>query len=624
MSTTHQRRSPVTELELETMGLAKELKHLINVILNCMFSRTRKGTRLRGILLAGLLISVVALFGFWSIDDAILSGHLQSIWAYLFDPLVAQSFNTNPIQDFLQTLWETYNSPIASYYLLIFVLPFIVAWQIASIYLADIFELEHVETAQRYIFQVALWGGSDKIRIREGELDLESENSPVNLIGGPGSVIVELDSVALFERPDGQPHVIGPTVDGPIVLDGFERFRQAIDLRDHRTESMNIISRSQDGIPIQAADVSFLFSVVRGNNQVPSLQRPYPFFNSGVIESLIYEQVARVSPTGPRPADISKDWAGTMTRLIRSALGNFMSQRDLTEYLASYGVPEVQLALRQTDTVIQAAQRILPPEGPFPSLPREENPPAFIPRPDIKALLFGEFAQEFPVLASQRGVELHWVGIGSWKTPSQIIPEQHLEAWQLSLDNQARRDSGMPNLRGQDLTRLIQDVPLIRFSESLKKQVTRREIMAILLVGYREQFMKFLNITDKKRENINVANMNRVRLALQHINRILGWPNDFEARWINNPPFSPQDGGPGTRSPSPLLGPALPSGSRSETPSRHLSSSEEFALFNNLILKTRNIEVAERLIEYERELTPDESEIELIRRAIARWEKDNR
>ncbi len=67
------------------------------------------------------------------------------------------------------------------------------------------------------------------------------------------------------------------------------------------------------------------------------------------------------------------------------------------------------------------------------------KPPALIPRPDVKSLLFGEFAQAFPVLAAQRGVELRWVGIGAWKTPSQIVPEQHLEAWQLSVDNQTRQ-----------------------------------------------------------------------------------------------------------------------------------------------------------------------------------------
>ena len=125
MSTTHHRHSPVTELELETTRLGTELKHLINVLLNCTFSLTRKGTRRRGILLLGLLISVVALFGLWNIDGGVLSGHLQSIWVYLFDPSASQSLSTNPIKNFAQMLWGIYNSPIALYYFLIFVLPFI-------------------------------------------------------------------------------------------------------------------------------------------------------------------------------------------------------------------------------------------------------------------------------------------------------------------------------------------------------------------------------------------------------------------------------------------------------------------------------------------------------------------
>lgn len=619
MSTTPRTNPPVTELEHQTTRLVRELKNLITVFLNCMFSLTPKGIRWRRGSLIGIFILIGVLFGFFR-ERALWVRHIRDIQDYLFDQNAAQSFMTNPILDFLQVVGKTYWNLSTLYYLMIFVTPFVAAWLLAAIYLADIFELKQVRTAWRFIFHVALWGGSVKIRVREGEMDTESEESPVYLIGGPGSVIVELDSAALFERPDGRPHVIGPTVDGPAVLDGFERFRQAIDLRDHRTETLNITSRSLDGIPVESVDVSFLFSVLRGNNQQPSIKHPYPFSNNNVIESLIYSQAAKVTPSGPRPADISKSWAGIMTGLIRSTLGKFMSQYHLTTYLASIGVPEVESARGQTDTVIQAARRILSPQEPPPSLSNEESPPNFIPRPDIGALLFGEFSQEFPGLTSQRGVELHWVGIGSWKTPSQIIPEQHLEAWQLSMDNQGRRGSGPPDLRAQHITRFIQDVPLIRFAEYLERQGSHRETMFSLLVGYREQFMKIISIMEKKQVMIDGVILN----ALRHINRILGWPSIFPARWINNPPSPWQGSAPSSGPTSPPQGPNAPSRSRPGAQSNRSYSAEEFALFNNLLLKTRNIETAVRLIEYERKLAPNESEIELIRRAIQRWEKDNR
>jgi hypothetical protein len=610
MNTTNQSRSPVNELHQQIVRFSREISKLINVLLNCIFALTVKGTRQRRNFLFIALLVMGLVFGLFTQAPSEWSRHTSNIMSYFFNPTVDGSFFTNAIPEFSQFILKTYINLNALRYFLLFLLPFLAAWQLASIYLADIFERK-VEIASEFIIQVALIGGDKTIRIQEGEITIESEDSPVYIIGGPGSVIVELDSVALFERPDGQPHVIGPTVHGPIVLDGFERFRQAIDLRDHRTESLNLTSRSLDGIPVQAVDVNFLFSVLRGGNQPNPIEHPYSFLNDSVIESLVYSQAASVTPSGPRPADISKSWDGAMTGLIRNSLGNFMNQSNLTAYLASYGMPEVLSARVQADAVLQSAKRVLPQDGLEPSLSVDETPPAFIPRPDIKTLLFGEFTQGFPALAAQRGVELHWVGIGSWKTPNQIVIEQHLDAWQLSMDNQARRNSGTPNLRTQHIIHLIQDVPLTRFAECLKIQRLHRETMFNLLSGYREQFMKLLHLIEKKYENIDDRVFNEILKALRHINQILGWTNtnpDFH--WINQ------------RHPSP--NPSTQTGAETPTQSERSYSPEEHNLFNNLILKTRNIEIAERLIEHERKLAPNESTIELIRRAIQQWEKDNR
>jgi len=623
MTLTSGSRAPVTELNQQALRLVGELKRLFNVFLNCMFSLAPKGTRRRRRMLIGMFILIGFLFGFFSREVSVWLAYFQNLLVFLLNPKAAAGFTTNPIRDFLQLILDTYKNPAVFRFLPIFILPFVLALQLASIYLADIFELEEVSTARTFIMQVAIIGGSRRIRIRDGEIDQESEQSPVFLIGGPGSVIVELDSAALFERSDGSPHVIGSTIDGPVVLEGFERFRQAINLHDHRTETLKVSSRSSDGIPVQAGDVSFLFSVVRGNSQPSSALHPYPFSNNNVIETLIYNQGAKVTESGPRPADISRAWAGTMTGLIRNALGIFMSEHNLTEYLASHGEPEVRSANAQTIAILQSAQRILPPEGPLPPLGDMQDVPAFIPRPDIRAQLFGEFAEAFPGIASQRGVELHWVGIGSWKTPSQIVPEQHLEAWQLSLDNQARQANVTPI---PPISNLIQDVPLTRFTESRQRQRTHHETMLGLLVGYREHYMKILNIMDKKDETRNYVGMNRILRALRHINRILGLPDNFPAHWAgrNGNQRPPGAGG------APVVGPIPPAPGTQPGPeagaqahSQHSFTTEEEKLFLNLAMKTRNVPTAERLVEHERSLTPHASVLELIQRAIEKWERDN-
>jgi hypothetical protein len=610
---------PVTELRQQFDRFVFEFKRFINAVINCFFALTREGTRRRAIMFIGLLLFVAFLFGLSGRGFSEWAGRIQNILLYLLNPVVAESFQTSPFQELLQTLKSIYFSATGIHYFLLFTLPVMVAWRLAAVYLTDIFELPNIRVAGNFILQASLFGGGARIRIREGEIAPEDENSPVYLIGGPGLVVVELDSAALFEQPDGRPYVVGPTVTEPFVLDGFERFRQGILLRDHRTDPLEVSSRSLDGIPVQSVGVNYLFSVDRGDDSAPTVERPYPFRGANTIESLVYGQTARVTPDGPRPADVSRSWFGTMMVLIRSALARFMSERNLTEYLANFGLPEIQIAQEQANAVVQAARRVMPPNRQIPPPPVDANPPPFVPRPDIKASLFSEFAAEFPALAEQRGVELHWVGIGSWKTPSEIIPEQHLEAWQLSMDNQARQKKPAPDLRAQYITQFIQDVPLGRFEDSRQKQRSHRETMISLLNGYREQFMKILNLIEKNRENGRDATTNSILAALRHINRILGWSEEFPAYWVGGTPPTPT--GP-DEMPSPGDGSGS-GGTEGEAYPQRDYGTEEKRLFNQLMLRVRNIEVAIRLLEYERGLAPDASEAELILRAIQRWDRDN-
>jgi hypothetical protein len=596
-------KKPETELQQQFRQLVFEAKHLIDVLINCFYSLTREGAQRRAMALMGLFVFITLFFGLFSRDYTDWATLIGNSLLYLLNPTLASSFPENPIQKFFQVLLEVYISANGFHYLFLIVLPFFVAWRLAAIYLADIFELEKISTASNFIMQTALTGGNTKIHIRDGDIAPEDEHSPAYLIGGPGIAIVELDSAALFEQPDGRPYVVGPTVEKPFVLDGFERFRQAIILRDHRTDPLEVSSRSLDGISVQAVGVSYLFSVDRGENATSTAERPYPFRGSNTIESLVYGLAARVTPDGPRPADVSRAWFGTMMTLIRGALANFMSEHNLTEYLASYGIPEVQLDQRQTDAVLLAARRVLPPGRQIPILPLGDIPD-FVSRPTIKTTLFSEFPNEFPALASQRGVVLHWVGIGSWKTPSEIIPEQHLEAWQLSMDNQMRQNTSMPNLRAQHITGFIQDVPLERFEQSRQKQLSHREIMTSLLIGYREQFMKILHLMEKKREMFNNGTVTTIIVALRHINRILGYPEDFEAHWVAGGDIPPRPN----------------DGAEQEDHRHHDYTPEEQRLFAQLVQKANNIDAAERLLEFERGLDPNASETELILRAIQRLE----
>jgi hypothetical protein len=311
-----------------------------------------------------------------------------------------------------------------------------------------------------------------------------------------------MDSAVLFEYPDGRPHVIGPTP-LPVRLGAFERLREpVIDLRDQflgsfTGEAERIRSRSRDGIPIEAHDVRFVFSIFRGG-QNPTLQMPYPFQPSAV-ESLIYGLSSRVQDDERRPSALSTDWKATMRTMIRSELARFMSTRPLNEYLASIGDPEIQ-SMRNRATVLQENLREVDPDHPL-SSSGSESAPRFASRTDLKSL-FDRFASQFASNAHRRGVELRWLGPGTWKPPAGIVLQHHEEAWRLSREN-LRRGSAEAiaqleqEAKWEELMRRIQSVPLGTFHRYYGKETPRR-VKRALLQEYCEQLKEARDALLKK------------------------------------------------------------------------------------------------------------------------------
>ncbi|RPI23327.1 MAG: hypothetical protein EHM70_22655 [Chloroflexota bacterium] len=321
-----------------------------------------------------------------------------------------------------------------------------VALVVASTYLDDIFELNNIAVAKRFILQAALFSQYEMVTIKDGAVDPNYEDSPVFKIGGPGLVDVHLENAALFEKPDGSAHVVGPTERRPTVLDGFERLRKVVDLRDQVIE-LTIDGRTKDGIPVIAQDVRLVFSIYRGEDKLPTGQAfPQPFrFTPGAIEGLVYMQ-------GKGP------WVEAMRSMISNELRQFISQHTLSEFLTNA------------------------------NLSTEAG--AFISRDELTNLFY-DFAQGFSRRAVERGVELQWIGVGTWVTPSEIIPERHLEAWRLSSENRQRGSeqtlSGIQlDARLTELLRLIDEMAGT-FYNLVNQGLDGETVMRRLMLSYREK-----------------------------------------------------------------------------------------------------------------------------------------
>jgi hypothetical protein len=484
--------SPVpseTTLENE-LGTFRELfRRLINALINQVFDLRpqRAVQRMQYLIFLFLLAGFLATITHPDYSLPFWAGHLRSIFLYLFNPPYAANYPGNPFIDFLSFAVDAFTDPRTLQYLPIFLAPFFIALQCAAIYLADVFELQNnadievgVRVARDFIWEVALSGSDKTIRIQQGGIAEEHRLSPNYLIGGPGKVIVDLDSVALFEKPDGTPHIIGPTgrePGGRATLDGFERFRQAIDirdqyvdLRDQDSKAQSVKGRSRDGIPITATDVRLMFSVYRGENPKKTDQFPYPFSNEA-IEQIVYRASSRVTPEATNPSAYEFSWIYNMIGLIRGMLGGFMSEHKLSDYLASIGKPEFDRVKQREELIAEQVRRLTPQTEDEGEGNEVKPPPLFTPRYEITNL-FSQFAEGFTKSARNSGVELRWIGVGTWKTPPEIdvVSEKHFQAWQLSQEN--LREGSEEALKGAEymaalerLKSLIQSVPLDAFEE---------------------------------------------------------------------------------------------------------------------------------------------------------------
>ncbi len=401
-----------------TLGTA--LSRLVDNIVNSIFSLRRGAALTRYLLL-------------WTV--------FLGIW--LLTAYIAQAYSLPPLPKDKQTLvaWLAFLFNRHTWPILITLLvPFFTAREAALRYLDDIFELDDPAAAAQFIDSAAFGIRYQTIAVSEGEIIRAHRNSPVYRIGGPGFVMVALDSAILTERADGRPRVIGPTVGrrrAHARLDGFERIRTTFDIRDHTMET-SLSGRTLDGIPIEARDIRFVGSIWRRNTE-PTLRTPHPF-EPYAIHALTYSRTARVSNN--RGTTNLSVWHGQLRMMIQNALRDFISRTPLNEFLASISLPEIQERNDIRNDIGQNGTEL--------SLPGQSDPPSlppFTPRRSIAGRMtlrndlpdpLQTFARNFTANAAQRGIELKWKGIGAWHHPDDIILSKHIKAWEMNRQNLIR------------------------------------------------------------------------------------------------------------------------------------------------------------------------------------------
>ncbi len=630
--------NPESALQKEWRLFKEGSNRLINAYLNMMFDLSPKASSGRFWAFVILFFVTGFLLSLINYPLNLWLARFQDIFLYFFNADYRAGYLTgDPISNLILFALQVFFDPRNLRFLPLLLAPYFISLQSAAIYLADIFDPNKVpvSVARRHILEVALGGSDETIHISKGEIAEEDKKSANYLIGGPGKVIVDLDSAALFERPDGTPHVIGPTSrepGGKATIQGFERFREAIDLRDHFVElrdlddkARSISSRSKDGIPVTATDVRFMFSIDRGEEKpLASEALPYPFSNQAV-ENIVYKAISVVTPEQDTPSKYTFLWINNMISLIRSELAKFMSRNELNKYLASIGQPEVERAAQRETLLIDEARNLLPLGMSPPEKKDAPKKPEFIPRPQIKTDLFSEFAESFNSSAISRGVKLKWIGIGTWRSPVEKVFSKHIEAWKISQENAGM--DGNDAVKGfsvetvlHKVAELIQDIPLGSYQQASQTSTSHQDTIQKVLIDYRKQLIQAKELWTHKGELVPVD----VEDAINILFDVFGHPvgsGSASARSAQ-PGENNFDRNEDSRAPEDGLGPDMNVGT--DNAPDDIPPMPGFSYTDLVRMVGGDDALANQLIADEREHFPNESLENLVARAIDRLIQNKR
>jgi len=252
--------------------------------------------------------------------------------------------------------------------------------QVASHYLTDLVELHPASKASRYLISSIFGLSYCALEISGDEQTDLDETHPMVRIGGPGLLTVHLGFAAVWESIDGFPHIIGPAKNR--FVQGFERLRDIVDLRDQLGKVDEVRAVTRDGIEVYARDAQMMFRVY-GADLPRNLQSPYPY-DDNAVRKLAYGRA--VSSKGPRP------WSEMLADLVRDEIRSFVAGLTVDEFLALQ--PRVMLG-QKTDKAGHGEPQTI-------HIPRRHLTERFH-IPQTRRRL------------QEQGLELAWVGVGTWE-----------------------------------------------------------------------------------------------------------------------------------------------------------------------------------------------------------------
>jgi hypothetical protein len=210
-----------------------------------------------------------------------------------------------------------------------------------------------------------------------------------------------------------------------------------------------------------------------------------------------------------------------MKGLIRRKLSEFISERTLSDFLAAINVPELEQQIQEEVRLQQSGDELAGVTSERQQFVYET--PTFTSRSELTDIFY-DFASNFTRSAGKIGVEMRWIGVGTWVTPDEIIPEQHVNAWRITRENISRGgkqalESLEQQSRDSSLVGLIQEIITISNQQIVENVGEDDKAIQQIMESYRSRLRTALDIYEQ-REGINSPEARQLRRVLEHLARV--------------------------------------------------------------------------------------------------------
>ncbi|MBN2550586.1 MAG: hypothetical protein JXB15_15585 [Anaerolineales bacterium] len=250
-------------------------------------------------------------------------------------------------------------------------------------YIQYTYGLKRYSHALQYFLAVLFGINYPYLRVRDGvkQVDLDEENL-IDVIGGPGILVIQPGSAVLLESYTGKVRALGS---GRHFITRQERIKEVFTLEEQGSRVEKLSAMTRDGIQVDAREVRYRYRLIREGEPSasvsPAMHSPYAFSEQAAL-NMAYNRVMNDREV--------LSWQSGIENAINSGI---------TDYISAHTVDEL-------------------------TAPEESG---IDPRSEIQARIkFGSVRERL----LERGTELIWIDIGHFDVADKQVAEQRVSSWQ--------------------------------------------------------------------------------------------------------------------------------------------------------------------------------------------------